>query len=87
MKNWFIRTFGLPGSWSWAKRQMRKGHVVSCRGFSGTVKYRISDIETNNTLLQWDFSKRANKHNWHRANHFLVDEERTDWYVYEQNRR
>lgn len=25
LKAWIIRAFGLPGSWKWAARQMRKG--------------------------------------------------------------
>lgn len=28
MKNWIIRTFGLKGSWKWAKKQMLNGEIV-----------------------------------------------------------
>lgn len=28
INNWIIRTFGLRGSWSWAKKQMLNGAII-----------------------------------------------------------
>ena len=28
INNWVIRTFGLRGSWSWAKKQMLNGAII-----------------------------------------------------------
>lgn len=67
MKNWIIRTFGLKGSWKWAKRQMFKGEMVRCKHWTGSLKYRISpEIENGidgktpkqSTLLQANFTRR-----------------------------
>lgn len=31
INNWVIRTFGLRGSWSWAKKQMLNGAIIKGR--------------------------------------------------------
>lgn len=86
MKNWFIKTFGLKGSWKWAKKQMMQGKMVRGKSWSGTLKLRIESPE--NTLLQCNFT-RTNIQNensrplWETSNHFLAYEEYTDYVVFE----
>lgn len=78
MKKKIIRFFGLKGSWSWAKNQMLKGHIVRCKHFTGSLKYKIDSPE--NRLLLCTF-QRENKQLqngapiWEAANfHFSVEE-------------
>ena len=69
MKNWIIITFGLKGSWKWAKKQMMQGKMVRCKHWSGALKYRVShemvnDIYGENpkpsTLLQQTLQEKTN---------------------------
>lgn len=86
MKNWIIRTFGLKGSWKWAKKQMMSGKMVRCRHFTGALKFRIDNPE--NTLLQFNYT-RLNKHLnnsnplWETSNHHLSYEDFVDYEVFE----
>lgn len=75
--NWFIRFFGLKGSWSWAKKQMLKGKMVKCRHWTGALTYKIQSVE--NTLLLASFSDKRN--DWHSTTHFIAYENYTDYYV------
>lgn len=38
INNWIIRTFGLRGSWSWAKKQMLNGAIINVRLLQGHTK-------------------------------------------------
>ena len=33
INDWVIRTFGLRGSWSWAKKQMLNGAIIKRKAF------------------------------------------------------
>lgn len=43
INNWVIRTFGLRGSWSWAKKQMLNGAIIKRKATTGTYKIAIDD--------------------------------------------
>lgn len=79
MREWVIRTFGLKGSWYWAKKQMRNGKVVACRHWPGTLKYSID--REGQSRLQRTFSVNIIDARWETAYHFLDSEDATDWYV------
>ena len=68
---WFIRLFGLRGSWKWACRQLDKGLEIRPQSATGCVRYRL-DLE-NQRRLEWWFGS------WENANFFLSHLERTDW--------
>jgi len=89
MSKWFIRFFGLKGSWRWACRQMDKGHMVyRASDYCGEpgnarepVKYRLDG--ENQRRIQWMFLLRlSNDYEWENANIFLSDFECTDWAVW-----
>ena len=85
MKDWIIRTFGLKGSWKWAKKQMMNGKIVRCKHWSGTLKLKIDSKE--NTLLKSTFNKTQELHShqqfiWETSNHFLNYENFTDYVVF-----
>lgn len=96
MKNWIIRTFGLKGSWKWAKKQMIKGEMVRCKHWDGALKYRISrelttdtlgGNPTESTLLQANFTRENKPLSngqtlWDTSNHFLSYEDFTDYEVF-----
>lgn len=46
INNWVIRTFGLRGSWSWAKKQMLNGAIIKRKATTGTYKIAIDDDKT-----------------------------------------
>ena len=86
MKNWIIRTFGLKGSWKWAKKQMLNGKVVNCKHWSGALKLRVQS--PSNTLLEncfWRDNKKPENGTplWETSNHFLSYEDFTDYQVVE----
>ncbi len=86
MKNWIIRTFGLKGSWKWAKKQMLNGKIVRCEHWSGTLKLRVDSKE--NTLLQCCFWRKNEEPKngtklWETSNHHLSYENYTDYVVFE----
>lgn len=43
INNWVIRTFGLRGSWSWAKKQMLNGAIIKRKSTTGTYKIAIDE--------------------------------------------
>ena len=84
MKKWIIRTFGLKGSWVWAKKQMLKGGAVRCKHWTGALRFRIDSPE--NTLLQASFHRgnlRNDKEEWETSNHHLNFENFTDYELIE----
>lgn len=87
-KNWFIKTFGLKGSWSWAKKQMMKGDIVRCNHWDGALRLRIDNPE--NTLLLSSFwgkelasqDRKDSPHKeWETSNHFISYEDFTDYEI------
>jgi hypothetical protein len=80
MKKWIIRTFGLKGSWKWAKRQMLKGKMVRCKHWSGALKYKIDSPE--NGLMLSDYSRSIMQCEWRSSNHHLKYEDFTDYEVF-----
>lgn len=38
INDWVIKTFGLRGSWSWAKKQMLNGAIIKRKATTGTYK-------------------------------------------------
>lgn len=95
-RKWIIITFGLKGSWKWAKRQMINGHIVRCKHWTGALKYRVSPefeygIDSRkpkpSTLLQANFT-RSNKPTengqplWNTSNHHLSYEDFIDYEVF-----
>jgi hypothetical protein len=76
----FIRFFGLKGSFAWACRQMKRGCWVSVRAATGTVKYALDHEEQQRIL--WTFKDKPHKYSdFQNANMFLHDFHRIDWYV------
>lgn len=43
INDWVIRTFGLRGSWSWAKKQMLNGAIIKRKATIGTYKIAIDN--------------------------------------------
>lgn len=43
INDWVIKTFGLRGSWSWAKKQMLNGAIIKRKATTGTYKIAIDD--------------------------------------------
>lgn len=41
INDWVIKTFGLRGSWSWAKKQMLNGAIIKRKATTGTYKIAI----------------------------------------------
>lgn len=39
INDWVIRTFGLRGSWSWAKKQMLNGAIIKRKALHGKRIY------------------------------------------------
>lgn len=77
---WITITFGLRGSWKWAKRQMMKGHIVRCKHWSGTLKLKI-DSKENTLLLQTHTKYNSAFSKWETSNHFLSYENFTDYVI------
>ena len=79
MIKWIIKTFGLKGSWKWAKRQMKKGCVVKSKSWSGALLFKIDDSE--NQLLLRSFSRTLENAEWETSNFHFSNEEFTDYEV------
>jgi hypothetical protein len=87
--NWFIKTFGLKGSWKWAKRKMMQGKIVRCKHWSGALRLKIDN--SDNTLLQSSFWGKElasqdnvngkHKEEWETSNHHLSYEDFTDYEI------
>lgn len=54
INNWIIRTFGLRGSWSWAKKQMLNGAIIKRKATTGTYKIAIDDDKNRLLVATWD---------------------------------
>ncbi len=79
-----IRTFGLKGSWKWAKKQMLNGKIVRCSHWSGALKLRIDSKE--NKLLQANFTNTPMYKGfrlWEISNWHISYEDFTDFEVFE----
>lgn len=51
INDWVIKTFGLRGSWSWAKKQMLNGAIIKREATTGTYKIAIEiDLKQCMTL-------------------------------------
>ena len=50
INDWVIRTFGLRGSWSWAKKQMLNGAIIKRKATIGTYKITV-DNDKNQLLV------------------------------------
>lgn len=77
MKKWIIKTFGLKGSWKWAKKQMMNGKIVRCKHWHGSLKLSIDDPQ--NTLLMNTFAHFPQNSDWESSTHFLNYEDYTDY--------
>lgn len=86
IKSTIIRTFGLKGSWKWAKKQMLKGKIVRCKHWHGALKLKIDSKE--NTMLLFNFTntpiiQHDGESLWNPAIHHLAYEDYTDYTVFE----
>jgi protein involved in temperature-dependent protein secretion len=85
IKKFLIKFFGLRGSWSWAVRQMKKGHIVYPKYVTGCVKYRFS-IDGQDRI-QWSFQRDETRvllteSVWENANIFYSDFDYTEWGIF-----
>ena len=80
MIKWFIRFFGLKGSWRWACRQLDKGYIVYRTTDTGAAKYKLDN--EGQRRIQWVFAHNSDNAEWKNANIFLADFECTDWAVW-----
>ena len=86
MRKWIIRTFGLKGSWKWAKKQMMNGKVVRCKHWSGALKLRIESPA--NPLLLSIYTRKPklllkNNRLWEVHHHHISYEDFTDYEIFE----
>lgn len=51
INDWVIRTFGLRGSWSWAKKQMLNGAIIK-RKATIDLGYQRYPLPLSNKRLQ-----------------------------------
>nr|UVY35403.1 MAG: hypothetical protein [Bacteriophage sp.] len=54
INDWVIKTFGLRGSWSWAKKQMLNGAIIKRKATTGTYKIAIDDDKNRLLVATWD---------------------------------
>jgi hypothetical protein len=54
INDWVIRTFGLRGSWSWAKKQMLNGAIIKRKATIGTYKIAIDNDKNRLLVATWD---------------------------------
>lgn len=87
IKNKIIRLFGLKGSWSWAKKQMRNGKVVRCKHWTGSLKLRIDSLDNTRLLSTWSHEANDTKTMhyvdtiWESSIHFINYEDDTDYEI------
>lgn len=79
INNWIIRTFGLRGSWSWAKKQMLNGAIIKRKATTGTYKIAIDDDKNRLLVATWDHLDQNPV--WERCPHSLLDEDAVDYFV------
>jgi len=65
MKKRIIISLGLPGSFRWALRKMKKGQVVTRKSITGTLRFKTN--KQSGTVL-WCFDSTANYHE-HKGTH------------------
>ena len=79
INDWVIKTFGLRGSWSWAKKQMLNGAIIKRKATTGT--YKIAIDNDKNRLLVATWGHLDQNPVWERCPHSLVDEDAVDYFV------
>lgn len=79
INNWVIRTFGLRGSWSWAKKQMLNGAIIKRKATTGTYKIAIDNDKNRLLVATWDHLDQSPV--WERCPHSLLDEDAVDYFV------
>ena len=67
INDWVIRTFGLRGSWSWAKKQMLNGAIIKRKATIGTYKIAIDNAKNRLLVATWDHLDQS--HVWDRCPH------------------
>lgn len=73
INDWVIKTFGLRGSWSWAKKQMLNGAIIKRKATTGT--YKIAIDNDKNRLLVATWGHLDQNPVWERCPHSLLDED------------
>lgn len=79
INDWVIKTFGLRGSWSWAKKQMLNGAIIKRKATTGTYKIAIDDDKNRLLVATWDHLDQNPV--WERCPHSLLDEDAVDYFV------
>lgn len=79
INDWVIRTFGLRGSWSWAKKQMLNGAIIKRKATIGTYKIAIDNDKNKLLVATWDHLDQSPV--WERCPHSLLDEDAVDYFV------
>ena len=79
INDWVIRTFGLRGSWSWAKKQMLNGAIIKRKATIGTYKIAIDNDKNRLLVATWDHLDQSPV--WKRSPHSLLDEDAVDYFV------
>lgn len=79
INDWVIKTFGLRGSWSWAKKQMLNGAIIKRKATTGT--YKIAIDNDKNRLLVATWGHLDQNPVWERCPHSLLDEDAVDYFV------
>lgn len=60
INDWVIKTFGLRGSWSWAKKQMLNGAIIKRKATTGTYKIAIdNDKLAGDTQMYITYSRKG----------------------------
>lgn len=72
INDWVIKTFGLRGSWSWAKKQMLNGAIIKRKATTGT--YKIAIDNDKNRLLVATWGHLDQNPVWERCPHSLLGE-------------
>ena len=57
INDWVIKTFGLRGSWSWAKKQMLNGAIIKRKATAGTYKIAIDNDKNRLTCSHMGSSR------------------------------
>lgn len=73
INDWVIRTFGLRGSWSWAKKQMLNGAIIKRKATIGTYKIAIDNDKNKLLVATWDHLDQSPV--WERCPHSLLWED------------
>ena len=79
INDWVIKTFGLRGSWSWAKKQMLNGAIIKRKATTGTYKIAIDDDKNRLLVATWDHLDQSPVRE--RCPHSLLDEDAVDYFV------